>query len=88
MFILFIKYIARCGFTVHGDITFDHSGHYCNTTQHNILLALLPSYILLLVYDHEDITLLRNVDNFSLLSKFTITEQPNLLHVTSVYEQY
>ncbi len=29
---LFLKYIARSGFTVHGGITLGHGGHYCNTT--------------------------------------------------------
>ncbi len=44
------------------------------------MLALLPSYILLLAYYYEDITLLGNVDNFSFLNKITIMEQPNLLY--------
>lgn len=50
------------------------------------MLALLLSYILLLVCYYEDITLPGNVDNFSFLNKITITKQLNLLviglHVT------
>ncbi len=30
--ILFMKYIVKCGFTVHGGLTLGHSGHYCDTT--------------------------------------------------------
>ncbi len=31
MSILFVEYIARRGFPVHGGATLGHSGHYCNT---------------------------------------------------------
>ncbi len=31
-YVIFMKYIARCGFTVHGGITLGHGGRYCNTT--------------------------------------------------------
>ncbi len=40
---------------------------------------LAISYISLLAYYYEDITLLRNADNFSFLNKITITKQPHLL---------
>ncbi len=50
------------------------------------MLALRLSYILLLAYYYEYVTLLGNIDNFCFLNKITITEQLNLLvvglHVT------